>query len=79
MGVHKLIQVNGLGTLLHETPSGTMVAAIVLPASSEEHSADISESSGKSISQYGSGNEFCRTEKNGLKKSERLKLIRQSH
>lgn len=47
MGVHKLIQVNGLGTLLHETPSGTMVASIVLPASSEEHSANISDSSGK--------------------------------
>lgn len=47
MGVHKLIQVNGLGTLLHETPSGTMVAAIVLPASSEERSNDVSGSSGK--------------------------------
>lgn len=47
MGVHKLIQVNGLGTLLHETPSGTMIASIVLPASSEEHSSDISGNSGK--------------------------------
>lgn len=47
MGVHKLIQVNGLGTLLHETPSGTMVAAIVLPASSEERNNDVSGSSGK--------------------------------
>lgn len=47
MGVHKLIQVNGLGTLLHETPSGTMVAAIVLPASSEERSVDVANNSGK--------------------------------